>query len=87
MPTYEYRCKKCKHEFERFQKITDEPVKKCPKCKGDVERLVSGSSFLLKGSGWYKDGYTSSGKVGTGKDTSGEKKTSDKAKSPKSSKE
>lgn len=59
MPTYEYRCRSCAHEFELIQKITDEPAKSCPQCGGPVERLVSGSSFMLKGSGWYKDGYAS----------------------------
>ena len=87
MPTYEYRCKKCQHEFEESQKISDPPLKKCPKCKGGVVRLVSGSTFMLKGSGWYKDGYASTRKNSTGKELSGEKKSSEKEKSPKPSKE
>ena len=80
MPTYEYRCKKCQHEFEKVQKITEAPVKTCPKCKGAVVRLVSSSTFMLKGSGWYKDGYASTRKSSTGKDSSGEKKTPAKEK-------
>jgi putative FmdB family regulatory protein len=60
MPIYEYRCKTCKKEFELFQKITDDPLAECPECGSAVERLVSATSFSLKGGGWYKDGYSSS---------------------------
>ncbi len=60
MPVYEYRCNACSHEFEEWQKISDEPVKTCPKCKKKkVERLISATSFHLKGGGWYKDLYSS----------------------------
>jgi len=60
MPTYEYECGKCHEHFERTHKISDPPVKECPKpkCKGEVKRLIAGAStFVLKGGGWYKDGY------------------------------
>jgi putative FmdB family regulatory protein len=57
MPTYEYRCSKCRKEFEVFQRITDDPVKECPKCGGSVERLIAATNFILKGSGWYKSDY------------------------------
>ena len=57
MPTYEYRCSKCKKDFEVVQKITDDPVKDCPKCGGSVERLINATNFILKGSGWYKSDY------------------------------
>lgn len=61
MPVYEYACAACGHEFEEWQKITDEPVKTCPKCKKrKVERLISKTSFQLKGGGWYSDLYSSS---------------------------
>ena len=58
---YEYRCAVCKHEFEAEQKITDEPLYECPKCLvASLVRLISGGSgFVLKGGGWYKDGYSS----------------------------
>jgi putative FmdB family regulatory protein len=56
MPTYEYHCHKC-GEFEVTQRITEASLKKCPTCKGKVERLVSRSSFILKGSGWYATDY------------------------------
>ena len=59
MPTYEYYCKKCDQIFEVFQKISDDPLKKCPDCNASVKRLVSGTNFALKGGGWYKDGYSS----------------------------
>jgi putative FmdB family regulatory protein len=61
MPTYEYQCEKCRHEFEREQRITDDPIKTCPKCKAPkAKRLISATSFVLKGSGWYSDLYSSS---------------------------
>lgn len=69
MPTYEYLCEKCGHEFEREQRITDSPIKICPKCRGrKVKRLISQTSFVLKGSGWYADLYSSArqSKSGTG---------------------
>jgi putative FmdB family regulatory protein len=63
MPIYEYLCQKCSHEFEREQRITDDPVKTCPKCRGRrVKKLISQTSFVLKGGGWYSDLYSSSGK-------------------------
>lgn len=62
MPTYEYACKGCGHEFEREQRITDNPVKKCPSCGAmKAKRLISLTSFVLKGDGWYNDLYASSG--------------------------
>lgn len=68
MPIYEYRCRKCSKEFELVQKITDDPATECPDCGGKVERLVSATSFSLKGGGWYKDGYASSGEKSSKKD-------------------
>ncbi len=60
MPTYEYLCGKCGHEFEREQRITEDPVKTCPQCRArKVQRLISRTGFLLKGSGWYSDLYSS----------------------------
>ena len=65
MPIYEYECDKCGHEFEREQRMSDPPVKTCPKCKGrKVTKLISRSSFVLKGGGWYADGYADSKKSG-----------------------
>ncbi len=54
MPIYEYRCHKCENVFEEIQKITAEPKATCPKCGStDTQRLVSQTSFILKGTGWY----------------------------------
>jgi putative FmdB family regulatory protein len=62
MPVYEYACEKCKHEFEAEQRISDEPIRTCPKCRArKVKRLISRTSFVLKGSGWYSDLYSSPG--------------------------
>ncbi len=59
MPTYEYRCPEG-HEFERFQKMSDEPVASCPECGEAAERLLSGGAgFLFKGSGFYITDYRS----------------------------
>lgn len=57
MPLYEYRCNECNRTFEVLQKITAEPLKKCIHCKGEVEKLISTSSFQFKGSGWYITDY------------------------------
>jgi putative FmdB family regulatory protein len=57
VPIYEYKCLKCLNEFEAMQKFSDSPVKKCPSCGGGVKRLISRSSFQLKGSGWYLTDY------------------------------
>ena len=52
MPTYEYECERCGKSFERFQNMTDQPVRKCPDCGGRVKRLISGGSgFIMKGEG------------------------------------
>lgn len=60
MPIYEYQCEVCNTVIEAFQKISDEPMKTCPKCSGDLKKLISMNSFQLKGGGWYADGYSGS---------------------------
>jgi len=61
MPTYEYECTQCKHTFEEFQKITDKPLTKCPKCGGKLRRLISGGiGLIFKGSGFYVTDYKKS---------------------------
>ena len=57
MPIYEYQCTKCGEIFEAFQKITDDPLTQCKFCRGKVDKLISQSSFQLKGSGWYLTDY------------------------------
>jgi putative FmdB family regulatory protein len=60
MPTYEYECAKCGHQFEHFQSIKAAPLKKCPKCSGRVKRLLgTGAGLLFKGSGFYITDYRS----------------------------
>jgi putative FmdB family regulatory protein len=62
MPTYEYVCEKCKHRFEQFQSITAAPLKRCPRCKGHLRRLIQGGAGLIfKGSGFYITDYARSG--------------------------
>jgi putative FmdB family regulatory protein len=57
MPIYEYKCRKCGRVFEMFQKITDAPASSCQYCKGPVKKLMSQTTFHLKGSGWYVTDY------------------------------
>lgn len=71
MPTYEYKCTKCDYNFDHFQGMTEEPLKKCPKCKGSVKRLIGkGSGIIFKGKGFYQTDYKN-----TGSGDSGKKKT------------
>jgi len=57
MPLYEYKCKKCHETFDVLQSINADPLEECIHCKGRVEKLISVSSFQLKGSGWYITDY------------------------------
>lgn len=58
MPTYDYQCLKCGHSLEAFQKMSDERLKECPKCKGKLKRLIgAGSGLIFKGSGFYVTDY------------------------------
>ncbi len=62
MPIYEYACGGCGHELEAWQKISDRPKKVCPVCHAHkLERLISNTSFQLKGSGWYVTDYANKG--------------------------
>jgi len=95
MPTYEYVCKNCQHEFERFQGIKAKPIRKCPECgKLSLQRLIgAGAGIIFKGSGFYQTDYRSEGykkaaesekKSSISKDTT-KKKTETKAEDIKSS--
>ena len=84
MPIYEYQCGKC-GVFEVTQKITDAPLRRCPKCKGKASKLISSTSFQLKGSGWYATDYASKGKPGAkseSSDSTSESKDSPSKKDP-----
>ena len=58
MQIYEYLCEKCGAHTEVLQRMTDEPLKRCKKCRGKLEKLISKASFQLKGSGWYQTDYS-----------------------------
>jgi len=70
MPIYEYRCEKCGSHFEVIQKFSDKPLKFCSNCKGRLTKLISQTSFQLKGSGWYVTDYAKSGKTASKSDES-----------------
>ena len=81
MPIYEYQCPDCGYQFEQLQKISDEPIRVCPNCEQThVRKLVSQTSFVLKGGGWYKDHYGLKGKSEGAKEapSSGSEKAGDK---------
>jgi putative FmdB family regulatory protein len=83
MPLYEYQCKKCGHRFEKIQKFSDPPVKKCPECGGQVEQTISAPAVQFKGSGWYvtdyaKKSHTSASSDGGSKDKDKDSKDSKK---------
>lgn len=61
MPTYEYRCTACEHEFELFQSMSERPKRKCPECGGlSLQRLIgTGAAVIFKGSGFYQTDYRS----------------------------
>lgn len=58
MPIYEYECLKCGKTIEALQKFSDPPLSQCEHCDGDVRKLLSMSTFHLKGSGWYVTDYS-----------------------------
>ena len=69
MPIYEYRCAACKHELEALQKLSDAPLRTCPKCgKNELSKLMSAAGFHLKGSGWYATDFKNSGAKPAAKD-------------------
>ena len=77
MPIYEYQCQKC-GTFEATQRITEKALAKCPTCKGKVKKLISNTSFQLKGTGWYVTDYARKGENGESK---GDSKSEDKSES------
>ena len=83
MPIYEYTCKKCGN-FDIMQRITEDPLKKCPTCGAKVTKLISRSAFHLKGSGWYMTDY---GKNGSNKASNSSEETKSTSSESKESKE
>ncbi len=89
MPIYEYECTKCNKIHEVIQKFSDEPLKNCPICGGELKKLISQSSFVLKGAGWYVTDYArkngsnngSNGKKPESKTNNSKEKSFQKAKS------
>jgi putative FmdB family regulatory protein len=86
MPTYDYKCDACGHQFERFQSITAAPIRKCPSCgKSKVRRLIGpGAGLIFKGSGFYitdyrSEGYKDAAKKGEGSSTASEAKSESKS--------
>jgi putative FmdB family regulatory protein len=68
LPLYEYQCKQCGAHLEKIQKFSDPPLRKCPKCGGELERLVSPPAIQFKGSGWYITDYARKSAKETGKE-------------------
>ncbi|HKE55940.1 MAG TPA: zinc ribbon domain-containing protein [Pyrinomonadaceae bacterium] len=85
MPIYEYQCQKCKAHTEAFQKVSDKPLTKCPKCGGKLEKLISAPAIQFKGSGWYVTDYAS--KATKGEKSESESTTSTEKKADKKSKD
>jgi putative FmdB family regulatory protein len=93
MPVYEYKCTKCNKKFEVMQKINDDPLKVCDSCGGELKKLITNTSFVLKGTGWYVTDYPSSDRrnarksekpAGGPKETKSEEKTETKTEAVKS---
>ncbi len=78
MPIYEYECLSCGRVHEAFQKFSDKPLTTCPECGGKIKKIISNTSFVLKGTGWYKTDYASGSKKAEGPDKKEETKTEDK---------
>ncbi len=86
MPIYEYQCTECSKKIEVMQKMTDDPLKECGSCGGELKKLITSTSFVLKGEGWYVTDYPSADRKkamdakkatspGKGKKTGKDKKT------------
>lgn len=88
MPLYAYECTNCGVNFERQQKFTDNPIKRCPECgKNTVRRVIQPAGIIFKGSGWYKtDSRSSSSDSSSSSSSSKSKKSSDKSESKSESK-
>jgi putative FmdB family regulatory protein len=81
MPIYEYECTRCGKVEEAFQRFSDKPLAKCRHCSGKLHKLVSQSSFHLKGSGWYVTDYANKSKNTSTKPQKAEKTSSESSES------
>lgn len=90
MPIYEYKCTKCNEQFEVMQKISDDSLTECSSCGGELKKMITNTSFVLKGGGWYVTDYPSSDRkkamdakksASSGKDKK-DKKSDKKTKNP-----
>ena len=63
MPIYEYKCTQCGFTFDVLQKLSDPPIRKCTKCSGVTNKVISASGLVFKGSGWYITDYANKGKA------------------------
>ena len=79
MPIYEYECVKCGQVAEAFQRFSDKPLSKCSHCSGKLQRLISHSSFHLKGSGWYVTDYANKSSPSSSKPQKTESKPAESA--------
>lgn len=84
MPLYEYQCTACKERTEILQRVSDPPYKHCPKCGGDMKKLISSPAIQFKGSGFYKTDYAS---TSTAKSSSESSETKSDAKTEKKTSE
>jgi putative FmdB family regulatory protein len=80
MPLYEYECTKCGHRFEKIQKFSDKPIKKCPECGGRVEQTISAPAVQFKGSGWYVTDYARKSPTSASSDSSSKDKDAKESK-------
>ena len=71
MPIYEYECEKCGEIVEKFQTFSEKPLKKCENCNGKLHKIISQSTFHLKGTGWYVTDYKGKSQPSTSASTSG----------------
>jgi len=85
MPIYEYKCQECGNHLEAMQKISDEPLKECPKCGGNLEKQWSRSGFQFKGTGWYVTDYAGKAATEKGSESKSETKSETKTDAPKTS--
>jgi putative FmdB family regulatory protein len=87
MPIYEYKCEKCGRESEVMQKMTEKPLIECEKCGGKLKKMISNTSFVLKGSGWYATDYADKNRKSSANELSDKKEAKDSAEQKETKKE